>query len=61
MHSHETGFVCECRIFNSVYNSLKYQKPLHSSGSQRGYSPLLAYSIPPEKKGLPKVSSFFAG
>ncbi len=24
----ETAFVCECRIFHSLYNSLKYQKPL---------------------------------
>lgn len=26
MHSHETALVCECRIFPSANNNLKYQK-----------------------------------
>ncbi len=53
-----------------LFVNIEYQKPLHSSGSQRGYSPLeihsvhcnfcITYDIPPEKKRLPKVSSFFA-
>ncbi len=65
MLSHETAFVCECRIFHLIFNNIK-NLSIHLERKEDTpfkkfivlYNFCIAYSIASEKKRLPTISCF---